>query len=224
MWQDAFKHWNVESFFLHPKAHRAVDALAQNDLLDLSLPLSSLIFRAFEMVSPADVRVVILGQDPYPNKVDAMGLAFSSLAPKPPASLRNIYKELASDLGVPPPCSGDLSHWATQGVLLANTALTVGLDGKSHFAYWSEFTRAWIESLAAHHPLIWILWGKHAQSWKPSIIDNSATKNIAHVIIESPHPSPLSAHRGFFGSRPFSKANYALVNLGLGEVDWMKSL
>lgn len=223
MWQEAFNHWNTGNFFLHPKAHRALDNLAQNDLIDSSLPVASAIFKAFELVHPASVRVVILGQDPYPKPQDAMGLAFSSRAATLPASLRNIYKELASDLGVPAPGSGDLSHWARQGVLLANTALTVGSDGKSHFAYWSEFTQNWITSLAADHPMVWVLWGKHAQSWKTSIIESGAQSGHEHTIIESAHPSPLSARRGFFGSKPFSRTNQALSGLQVAGIDWLRT-
>lgn len=218
MWDNTINHWNAGVFALRSPALEAINALAANDLLERCLPEQPAIFKAFE-IPPASVRVVLLGQDPYPNAADAMGLAFSSPAPKLPASLRNIFKELAADLGTLR-TSGSLSHWATQGVLLANTALTVGQDGQSHFPYWVKFTQAWIASLAAHHAVVWLLWGKHAQSWKPAILDAGNAHGIAHVIIESVHPSPLSAYRGFFGSRPFSQANAALQAMGYAEIIW----
>lgn len=218
MWKDEISYWNEGSFFLRSPALDAIDALAENDLLENCLPTKSAIFRAFE-TRPADVRVVVLGQDPYPNAADAMGLAFSSPASKLPASLRNIFKELESDLGVVR-TAGDLSPWAAQGVLLANTALTVGMDGKSHFPYWMNFTRSWIESLAGDHPVVWILWGKHAQSWQIKILEAGHERGIEHTLIASAHPSPLSAHRGFFGSKPFSKANAALKASGQKEIAW----
>lgn len=220
MWNAGFDYWNSDSFFLHARAHRALNALMEDDLLERSLPPSSVIFRAFEMLPPATVRVVILGQDPYPNAADAMGLAFASPAPKLPASLRNIFKELAADLNLPLRQSGNLADWVNQGVLLANTSLTVLPDGKSHFSYWAEFTRSWIAALAGHHPIVWILWGKHAQSWRSTITDAGHSHGIGHALIESPHPSPLSAHRGFFGSRPFSRANQALHDLGEEGIRW----
>lgn len=218
MWNNTIDHWNAGAFFLQSPALAAIDALTQDDLLGRCLPERSAIFKAFE-IHPASVRVVLLGQDPYPNAADAMGLAFSSPAPRLPASLRNIFKELAADLGTLR-TAGNLSPWVAQGVLLANTALTVGLDGKSHFPYWTQFTRAWIAALAASHPVVWILWGKHAQSWKAAILDAGNARGIAHAIIESAHPSPLSAYRGFFGSRPFSQANAALQKMGYAEIVW----
>lgn len=216
----ALSAWNEGHFFLKPHALAALDKLAEDDRLDTCLPDAAAIFRAFTMLPPGKVRVVILGQDPYPNAEDAMGLAFSSPAARLPASLRNILRERADDLGKPVPTTGDLSHWITQGVLLANTALTIGPNGGSHFSYWLPFTRAWITSLAASHPLVWILWGKHAQSWTDAIHKSGEARSITHTIIDSAHPSPLSAYRGFFGSRPFSRTNQALQALGHPPIEW----
>lgn len=181
------------------------------------LPSGANVFRAFELLPPENVSVVIIGQDPYPNPDDAMGVAFSSPQTKLPSSLRNIYKELASDLDTQPPFTGDLSAWVTQGVLLANTSLTLAANGKTHFKHWEAFTKGWISGLAALRPIVWVLWGNHGKKWRPQI----EASNLGHVIIESAHPSPLSAIRcGFFGSKPFSKTNAALESLGLRPINW----
>jgi uracil-DNA glycosylase len=217
---EPIKHWNEGRFFLQSRALDALGALAQNDLLNRCLPTRPDIFKAFELLHPQQVRVVLLGQDPYPNAADAMGLAFSSPAPRLPASLRNIFKELATDLKQPPPATGDLSHWVAQGVLLANTALTVDQEGRSHFSYWAEFTRSWIQTLAGSHSIVWILWGKHAQSWKVTILESGKAGRLEHAILESSHPNPLSAHRGFFGSKPFSRTNAELRRFGYAEIQW----
>lgn len=213
-------NWNTGRFFLQGRALDALGALAENSLLTRCLPARPDIFKAFELLPPTQVRVVVLGQDPYPNVADAMGLAFSSPAPKLPASLRNIFKEFATDLNRSAPVTGDLSHWVTQGVLLANTALTVDQEGRSHFTYWAEFTRSWIQTLAGSHAIVWILWGKHAQSWKATILESGKSCGLEHAIIESAHPSPLSAHRGFFGSKPFSRTNAELRGFGYPEIKW----
>lgn len=205
------------------QANAVMDTLAaEGHLNDGFLPDARHVFRAFAALSPTACRVVVLGQDPYPNPEDAMGLAFSSPATKLPASLRNIFKELQVDVGIPLPLSGDLSGWLRQGVMLANVGLTLGLaaNGRSHLTAWHEFARTWIEALAAGKPIVWILWGKHAQRWKPLIEERGGRR---HIIIESVHPSPLSAHRGFFGSKPFSKTNAALQQLGLPAIDWSRS-
>lgn len=206
--------------FLHLRAQESLSSLAEDGKLDACLPDVDAIFRAFDLLAPEDCRVVLLGQDPYPSPEDAMGLAFSSPAPKLPASLRNIFKELEADLGISSPQTGDLTHWTRQGVLLANAALTIGADGKSHGPYWLRFTRQWVTALAARHPVVWILWGNQAQNWKPHILVESNEAGIKHAIIESAHPSPLSAYRGFFGSRPFSRANAALREMGRSEICW----
>lgn len=173
-------------------------------------------FRAFAACRPEQVRVVIVGQDPYPNRQHAMGLAFS--VPRGialPRSLANIYRELASDLGTAVPTDGDLSRWAGQGVLLANTALTV-LEGEpdTHTDLWANFTCAWIRFLGQDDtPRVWLLWGAKAQRFRPLI-------GAQHIVIESAHPSPLSARRGFFGSRPFSRTNAALEQLDYAPIRW----
>ena len=166
----------------------------------------------------AKTRVVILGQDPYPTAGHAHGLAFSverSVSPLP-KSLQNIYRELADDLGIVNH-SGYLQPWADQGVLLLNTVLTVaqGEAGGHRGRGWEALTDRIIEALNAHpEPLVFLLWGAHARK-KGGMIDHER-----HRVIEAPHPSPLSAYRGFFGSRPFSATNDALVNFGREPVDW----
>ena len=176
------------------------------------------IFNAFHFTPLDQVKVVILGQDPYHGDGQAHGLCFSV---KPdveiPPSLVNIYKELESDLGCYIPNNGYLEKWARQGVMLLNTVLTVRAhQANSHRGIgWEEFTDAAIKILAAQErPMVFILWGKPAQSKKVFL---DPTK---HLIIESPHPSPLSAYRGFFGSRPFSRTNDYLVSHGLTPIDW----
>ena len=179
-------------------------------------PDSADIFRAFRQ-SLDDVRVVILGQDPYPTPGHAVGLAFSTnreVRPLP-RSLANIYTELRDDLGIPPAEHGDLSRWVDQGVLLLNTSLTVREgDAGSHRSWpWKDVTGAALRALAHRGgPLIAVLWGRDAQ-WAAPLLTGVD-------LIESAHPSPLSAHRGFFGSRPFSRVNDLLVAQGGSEIDW----
>ena len=177
--------------------------------------------RALELTPLEGVRVVILGQDPYHGPGQAMGLCFSVPdGEPPPPSLANIYKELAADCGVAPAARGDLSGWARQGVLLLNTALTVeaGKAGSHAGRGWEAITDACVAAVAARpEPTVFILWGSHAQAKAariPRLIDGP------HCIIRSPHPSPLSAHRGFFGSRPFSRANAFLREHRRGAIDW----
>ncbi len=176
------------------------------------------IFSAFELTPFHQVKVVILGQDPYHNVGQAHGLCFSV---KPgveiPPSLVNIYQELHDDLGCYIPNHGYLTKWAKQGVLLLNTVLTVRAHAaNSHRGIgWEEFTDAAIKALSElDQPMVFILWGRPAQSKKAML------HNPNHLILEAPHPSPLSAHRGFFGSRPFSKANEFLEAHGLEPIDW----
>ena len=177
---------------------------------------------ALALTTPGEVKVVILGQDPYHGPGQAHGLAFSVPdGVKLPPSLRNIYKELASDLGVVPPPGGDLSHWARQGVLLLNNALTVeaGKAGSHAGRGWDAITDACVRAVAANRrPSVFILWGSHAQSKARRIRELGASSH--HLVIASPHPSPLSAHRGFFGSRPFSRANAFLRENGRDPIDW----
>lgn len=171
-------------------------------------------------VSYQDVKVVILGQDPYHGPGQAHGMCFSVKPGVPhPPSLRNIFQELQSDIGCPIPKDGYLMKWAKQGVFLLNTVLTVRQgEANSHKGMgWEQFTDAVIEKLAKRQdPIIFVLWGRPAQS-KQSIIRQSGAH---HVILQAPHPSPLSAHRGFFGSKPFSKINEQLEAWGNQPIDW----
>lgn len=184
-------------------------------------PQAQDIFRAFHLSSYGDTRVVILGQDPYHGQGQAHGLAFSVQAPTPaPPSLQNIFKELGEDLGIQRTrAQGDLSAWASQGVLLLNTTLTVReAKPMSHSKIgWEFFTDKVISLLGQKdQAMVFILWGAHARSKKKFI------KNKNHLIIEGPHPSPLSAYRGFFGSKPFSKTNKYLEEKGQAPIDWAR--
>ncbi|WP_311389329.1 uracil-DNA glycosylase [Corynebacterium haemomassiliense] len=179
------------------------------------LPRGNDILRAF--ADPfEDVRVLILGQDPYPTPGHPMGLAFSTQpGVAAPRSLVNIYKELQDDLGVPPRKDGDLSSWSKQGILLLNRVLTVrpGAPASHRGKGWEAVTQAAVEALVARGtPLVAILWGRDAQTAAKFLGDTPR--------IESPHPSPLSASRGFFGSRPFSRANQELEEMGAQPVNW----
>ena len=179
------------------------------------LPRGNDILRAF--ADPfEDVRVLILGQDPYPTPGHPMGLAFSTQpGVAAPRSLVNIYKELQDDLGVSPRKDGDLSSWSKQGILLLNRVLTVrpGAPASHRGKGWEAVTQAAVEALVARDtPLVAILWGRDAQTAAKFLGDTPR--------IESPHPSPLSASRGFFGSRPFSRANQALEKMGAQPVNW----
>ncbi|MGX7163279.1 uracil-DNA glycosylase [Enterococcus massiliensis] len=176
------------------------------------------IFEALELTPYEKVKVVILGQDPYHGVNQAHGLSFSvQPGVKVPPSLQNIYKELQTDVGVKPVNHGYLTSWAKQGVLLLNTVLTVR-EGQaySHRGQgWERLTDAIIQKLnEREQPIVFILWGRPAQE-KEKMIDTSK-----HLIIKSPHPSPLSAHRGFFGSRPFSQTNEGLKKFGETPIDW----
>ncbi len=180
------------------------------------LPAGDDVLRAFRQPF-ADVRVLIVGQDPYPTPGHPVGLSFS-VAPdvRPvPRSLQNIYRELADDLGVPTPQDGDLTPWTRQGVLLLNRVLTVqpGKSGSHAGKGWERVTDQAVRSLVARdQPLVAILWGRQAQSLEPLLSDTDCLKSV--------HPSPLSASGGFFGSKPFSRANALLVKHGGTPVDW----
>lgn len=178
-------------------------------------------FQAFELVRPQEVKVVILGQDPYHGAGEAHGLAFSvGDGVQIPPSLRNIFKELNNDLGFEIPKSGDLTPWANEGVLLLNSSLTVVENQPgSHFGKgWEELTDAVIKVASNDpDPKVFVLWGAKAQL-KKSLINSSY-----HMVIESPHPSPLSSYRGFFGSKPFSRANEFLKNKNRQSVSWKLS-
>ena len=184
-------------------------------------PPGSQIFRAFELTPFEAVKVVILGQDPYHGPGQAHGLSFS-VAPgvAPPPSLQNIYKELATDLGIPHPGHGNLESWARQGVLLLNACLTVedGRAGSHQGKGWEPFTDAVITALNREREhLVFILWGRKAQD-KGAVIDRER-----HLVLTSVHPSPLSASNGFFGSRAFSVANDWLQSHGMTAIDWQPS-
>ncbi len=175
-------------------------------------------FAALHLTPYRDVKVLLLGQDPYHGPGQAHGLCFSVKPPTPPPpSLKNIFKELESDLGIPPAKHGSLIHWASQGVLLLNTTLTVraGQAGSHQRQGWETFTDEVIKAVnTKSEPVVFILWGSAAGK-KRSFIDTNR-----HHVVASVHPSPLSAHRGFFGSKPFSKTNQLLTESGLDPIDW----
>ena len=180
------------------------------------LPGPERVFAALEAVAPRDVRVVVLGQDPYPTPGHANGLAFS-VRPRIalPRSLKNIFAEMRDDLGAAP-ATGDLSHWARQGVLLLNTSLSVpaGRAGAHAGWGWDRLARQAVAEAQRHGPLAFLLWGGHAQKALAGL------PRAQDLVIATAHPSPLSARRGFFGSRPFSRINAWLESQGRRPVDW----
>lgn len=216
-WKNALEH-----SFNQPYFHELIKFVKQEyaQFPESVFPKGSQIFRAFDSCPFDQLKVVILGQDPYPSRGHAHGLCFScDTQVRPlPKSLQNIYKELESDLGVKAPLSGDLNHWAEQGVLLLNSILTVR-EGQplSHANRgWERFTDEVIETInQKKERVIFILWGSPAQQ-KGSRIDESK-----HLVLKAPHPSPLSAYRGFFGSRPFSKVNLELEKMGKTGIAWV---
>jgi uracil-DNA glycosylase len=175
-------------------------------------------FRALNLTPLDEVRVVILGQDPYHGQGQAHGLCFSvQPGVRPPPSLANIYKELETDLGIKPPRHGFLEHWAKQGVLLLNSVLTVemGLAASHRQRGWERFTDRIIAELNGRsEPVVFLLWGRYAQQ-KASIVDETR-----HLLLRAAHPSPLSAHNGFFGCRHFSKCNAFLEAHGKAPIEW----
>jgi uracil-DNA glycosylase len=181
-------------------------------------PSPQFVFNAFALCPFDSVKVIILGQDPYHGPRQAHGLSFSVQdGVDIPPSLRNIYKELATDIGVAPRATGDLTHWAEQGVLLLNATLTVigGKAGSHQGLGWERFTDAVVKKLSDEKEhLVFILWGRYAQD-KGAHIDTNR-----HFVIKSAHPSPLSAHNGFFGSKPFSRTNEYLALHGLTPINW----
>lgn len=183
-----------------------------------TFPAEENIFKAFSLCAFEDTKVVILGQDPYHGEGQAEGLSFSvPEGIKTPPSLRNIYKELASDLDMSTPESGSLEHWAKQGVLLLNSTLTVesSLPASHQGLGWETFTDEVIKTISdKKENVVFLLWGKFAQD-KATLIDESK-----HLILTASHPSPFSAHRGFLGCRHFSKVNKYLKKQGLKEIDW----
>lgn len=181
-------------------------------------PKGSEYFRALDLTPVDEVKVVILGQDPYHGAGQAHGLCFSvQPGVRIPPSLVNIYKEMQSDLGIPPARHGFLEHWARQGVLLLNSVLTVEeARAASHQGQgWEQFTDAVIRAVNEEcEHVVFMLWGSYAQK-KAAFVDRSR-----HLVLKAPHPSPLSAHNGFFGSRHFSQANEYLVSQGRNAIDW----
>ncbi len=204
--------WRSEGFnnFLN----LVVDLYKKN----IIFPAHNDIFNAFKYTSYKDVKVVIIGQDPYHGVNQAQGLSFSvPNGIKLPPSLKNIYKELYDDLNIIPSDSGNLLCWAKQGVLLINSVLTVEKDkpGSHQKLGWQKFTDYVIQTInLKEEPVVFILWGNYAKAKKNLI------SNPKHLIIESAHPSPFSASNGFFGSKPFSKANEFLKKNNLAEIDW----
>ncbi|MEX0986891.1 MAG: uracil-DNA glycosylase [Bacteroidales bacterium] len=181
-------------------------------------PPGPMIFNAFNITPLHQVKVVILGQDPYHGKGQAHGLCFSvQHGIKPPPSLVNIFKEIHSDLGLVIPAHGNLEGWARQGVLLLNATLTVraGIAGSHQNKGWEQFTDRVIRTVSGNcENVVFLLWGKYAQA-KENLIDKPG-----HLVLKAAHPSPFSAHNGFFGCKHFSKANAFLQEHGLGEVKW----
>lgn len=208
--KDEFNKPYFQQIPLHIKTEKAQGKLVY--------PPGSLIFNAFDTTPFYNVKAVILGQDPYHGPGQAHGLCFSvQFGIPPPPSLVNIFKELHDDLGVPIPPHGNLTHWAQQGVFLLNASLTVRAgEPMSHAKIgWAEFTNTVIKKISDHKKnVVFLLWGKFAQE-KRSLIDESK-----HLILRSVHPSPLSAHAGFFGCKHFSKTNEYLMKHGIDPIDW----
>jgi len=194
---------------------------AEEDTGKRIYPPRSMRLRALELTALDQVKVVILGQDPYHGPGQAHGLAFSVPQDvKTPPSLVNIYKELESDLGLARPAHGNLENWARQGVLLLNNALTVeaGQAGSHQQLGWEAITDAAVAAVAAKaEPCVFMLWGNHARKKAERVPGLGSSR---HLVLSAPHPSPFSAHSGFFGCRHFSQANAFLVTSGRGAVDW----
>lgn len=208
----------LENEFKNPYFLQLVDFVREEHKNHTIYPNGKDIFAAFDQTPFSKTKVIIVGQDPYHNEGQAHGLSFSVKdVPKLPPSLKNIFKELKSDIGLETPISGNLERWASQGVLLLNATLTVRAHnpGSHQNKGWEIFTDFVIENLSTQkESLVFILWGAYAQK-KGQIIDKSK-----HFVIESAHPSPFSADKGFYGSRPFSRTNAYLKAKGFEEIDW----
>lgn len=208
----------LQDEFSQPYMQQLRDFLRQEKQQHTIYPPGPLIFNALNSTPLDNVKAVIIGQDPYHGPGQAHGLCFSVPRGVPiPPSLRNIYKELHDDLGIAPANHGNLQSWAEQGVLLLNAVLTVrqGQAGSHQGRGWETFTDRVIEHVNSHcQNVVFFLWGSYAQK-KGQCIDSQR-----HCILRAPHPSPLSAHRGFFGSRPFSQANHWLQQHRLAPIDW----
>lgn len=213
-WQDVLGEEKEQAYFQAALNHVKNERHAGKTIY----PTQENIFNALKLTPFDQVKVVILGQDPYHGPKQAHGLSFSvQHGIEPPPSLKNIFQELKSDLGLPIPTHGNLEKWAQQGVLLLNTSLTVeaGKPQSHGNIGWEKFTDKVIKALNDHKEgVVFLLWGSHAQR-KGEIIDPKK-----HKILTAPHPSPLSAHRGFLGCRHFSKTNQLLREMGKTEIDW----
>ena len=212
-WHDVLKNEFDKPYFEH-----LINFVKTEYATKRVFPPGSRIFAAFDACPFDKVKVVILGQDPYHDEGQANGLCFSVAPGVPmPPSLINIFREVSSDIGVPIPTNGDLSRWADQGVLLLNATLTVEAHraGSHQGKGWEDFTDEVVMRLARDREnLVFMLWGSYAQR-KGAFIDRSR-----HLVLSSPHPSPLSAYRGFFGNHHFSQANAWLVSHGLAPIQW----
>lgn len=212
-WTDLVKEEFTKDYFI--ELSHFVEEQYNSEII---YPPKSLVYNAFNHCKPKDVRVVIIGQDPYHGQGQAHGLSFSVCdGVKFPPSLRNIFKELKGDLNIDPPFSGNLEKWSKQGVLLLNATLTVQskTPGSHQKKGWEQFTDAIIQQLSDNYSdIVFVLWGAYAQ--KKVLIINPEK----HHIIQSKHPSPFSAHNGFFGSKPFSKTNEYLKSKGKSIINW----
>jgi uracil-DNA glycosylase len=207
----------IQSELNKPYFQQLIHFLKEEDVKHQVLPPKEKRLACFKLTPYDHVKAVIIGQDPYHNIGQAHGLSFSVEQGDYPPSLKNIYQEYVDDLKFPYPKTGNLTPWAKQGVLLLNTVLTVVLhQPMSHQKKgWESFTLEVVKQLnAKEQPIVFILWGAHAQSFIPYIDQQK------HLIIKAPHPSPLSAHRGFFGSKPFTKTNHFLISKGISPIDW----
>ena len=212
-WKEVAAEYGLKDI-LKPIRKKISEASSQKKKI---YPSSKDIFRAFELTSFKNVKIIILGQDPYHGPNQANGLAFSVQENVPiPPSLKNIFKEISEDLEIEKRLSGDLTNWANQGVLLLNTCLTVfpGRPGSHSNLGWQEFTDSVIRAVDTKDRIVFILWGSYARKKKELLCNN---KNL---ILEAPHPSPLSAHRGFFGCKHFSKTNQFLNEHKIKKIDW----
>jgi uracil-DNA glycosylase len=213
-WKEPLKQEFTKPYFLQIATHLKAEKISGKTIY----PPGSLIFNAFNTTHFDNVKIVIIGQDPYHGQGQAHGLSFS--VPKgitTPPSLINIFKELKNDVGVAIPNHGNLTHWAEQGVMLLNASLTVRAnEPMSHAGIgWAEFTNAVIQKISAlKEHVVFLLWGKFAQE-KISLIDETK-----HLVLKAAHPSPFSADKGFFGCKHFSKANTWLMSKGIDPIDW----
>ena len=213
-WKEPLKQDFTKPYFLQIATHLKAEKISGKTIY----PPGSLIFNAFNTTHFDNVKIVIIGQDPYHGQGQAHGLSFS--VPKgitTPPSLINIFKELKNDVGVAIPNHGNLTHWAEQGVMLLNASLTVRAnEPMSHAGIgWAEFTNAVIQKISAlKEHVVFLLWGKFAQE-KISLIDETK-----HLVLKAAHPSPFSADKGFFGCKHFSKANTWLMSKGIDPIDW----